>query len=40
MKQLRNTFNFSIFNFIVEKENTKHFNSSFLTDNKNFTFND
>ena len=40
IKQLRNISNFSTFNFIVEKRNTKHSDSSFLTDEKNFTFDD
>ena len=40
IKQLRNISNFFIFNFIVEKQSTKHFNLSLLIDEKNFTFND
>ena len=40
IKQLKNISDFSTFNFIVEKQSTKHFDSSFLTDKKNFTFND
>ena len=39
IKQLKNTFNFFTFNFIVEKQSTKHFNLFLLTDKKNFTFN-
>ena len=40
IKQLRNIFDFSTFNFIVEKQNTKHSNSFLLIDKKNFTFDD
>ena len=40
IKQLRNIFNFFTFNFIVEKQSTKHFNLSLLTDEKNSTFDD
>ena len=40
IEQLRNISNFSTFNFIVEKQSTKHFNSFFLTNEKNSTFND
>ena len=40
IKQLKNIFDLSTFNFIVEKRSTKHSDSSFLTDKKNSTFND
>ena len=40
IKQLKNIFNFFTFNFIVEKQNTKHSNLSLLTNKKNSTFND
>ena len=40
IKQLRNIFDFSTFNFIVEKLSTKHSDLSLLTDEKNSTFND
>ena len=40
IKQLKNTFNFSTFNFIVKKQNIKHFDLFLFTDKKNFTFND
>ena len=40
IKQLKNISNFFIFNFIVEKRSTKHFNSFLLTDKKNSTFDD
>ena len=40
IKQLRNIFDFFTFNFIVEKQSTKHSDSFFLTDKKNFTFDD
>ena len=39
IKQLRNIFDFFTFNFIVEKRSIKHFDSSFLTDEKNSIFN-
>ena len=39
IKQLRNIFNFFIFNFIVEKQSMKHSDSSLLTDKKNSIFN-
>ena len=38
IKQLRNISDFSTFNFIVEKQNTKHSNLFLLTDKKNSTF--
>ena len=40
IKQLKNIFDFFIFNFIVEKQSTKHFDSFLLTDKKNSTFDD
>ena len=40
IKQLRNISNFSTFNFIVEKQSTKHFDLFLLIDEKNSTFND
>ena len=40
IEQLRNISNFFIFNFIVEKQSTKHFDSSLLIDEKNFIFDD
>ena len=39
IKQLRNIFNFFTFNFIVKKQNTKHFDLFLFTDKKNSTFN-
>ena len=39
IKQLRNIFNFFIFNFIVEKQSTKHSDLFLLTNEKNSTFN-
>ena len=40
IKQLKNIFNFFTFNFIVEKQSTKHFNSFLFIDEKNSTFDD
>ena len=40
IEQLRNISNFSIFNFIVEKQNTKHSDLFLLINKKNFTFDD
>ena len=40
-KQLKNIFNFFIFNFtLFNKRSTKYFNLLFFIDKKNFTFND
>ena len=38
IKQLRNTFDFFTFNFIVKKQSTKYSNLFLFTDNKNFIF--
>ena len=40
IEQLRNISNFFTFNFIVEKQNTKHSDLFLLIDEKNFTFDD
>ena len=40
IKQFRNIFDFSTFNFIVEKQSIKHSDLFLLIDEKNSTFND
>ena len=40
IEQLRNIFDFSTFNFIVEKQSTKHSDLSLLTNKKDSTFDD
>ncbi len=40
IKQLRNISDFFTFNFIVEKQSTKHSDLFLSTDKKNFTFDD